>query len=214
MAKNAKYYVVWVGATPGVYDDWKSCEAQIKGYPNALYKSFRTKAEADQAYRESAKLYVRDRTRSSSSNRPALIGAKAGSIIQESISVDAACSGNPGVMEYRGVRTGSGEELFHMGPFAEGTNNIGEFLAIVHALALLEKQGDETTSIYSDSKIAQGWVRDGKARTRLLRNAKNKSLFDLIARAESWLKTHKWKNPLVKWDTRNWGEIPADFGRK
>ena len=42
--------------------------------------------------------------------------------IKESIAVDAACSGNPGKMEYRGVYVADGRELFHIGPFEEGTN--------------------------------------------------------------------------------------------
>lgn len=42
----------------------------------------------------------------------------------------------------------------------------------------------------------------------------NKSVFDLIERAEAWLNANTWQNPILKWDTENWGEIPADFGRK
>ena len=213
MAKNAKYYVVWVGATPGVYDNWKSCEAQIKGFPSARYKSFATRREAEEAFKEPAQKHVRTSRRHRNTVKET--GGRASAThIKDSISVDAACSGNPGIMEYRGVKTDSREELFRMGPFPDGTNNIGEFLAIVHALAMLERKGDSTTTIYSDSQIALGWARAGKARTKLTPNRKNHPLFDLIARAETWLKNHKLQNPLVKWDTRHWGEIPADFGRK
>ena len=61
-------------------------------------------------------------------------------IIKESIAVDAACSGNPGNMEYRGVYTKTKEQIFHQGPFPQGTNNIGEFLALVHGLAFFKKR--------------------------------------------------------------------------
>ena len=65
--------------------------------------------------------------------------------------VDAACSGNPGPMEYRGIDLATGAVVFHYGP-VHGTNNIGEFLAIVHALALMEQKGIRKT-IYSDSTM-------------------------------------------------------------
>lgn len=135
-------------------------------------------------------------------------------IIKESISVDAACSGNPGDMEYRGVWTANGQELFRIGPYRDGTNNIGEFLAIVHALALLKKQNDDKTPIYSDSRNAILWVKKKKANTKLARTRHNEIIFDLIARAEKWLRENTWSNPLLKWETKYWGEIPADFGRK
>ena len=57
--------------------------------------------------------------------------------------VDAGCSGNPGPMEYRGVDMRTGKQIFHFGPI-QGTNNIGEFLAIVHALALMEQRASQT----------------------------------------------------------------------
>ena len=131
----------------------------------------------------------------------------------QAIAVDAACSGNPGAMEYRGVCLTTGATLFHYGP-VYGTNNIGEFLAIVHALALLKQQGI-TRTVYSDSRNAMLWVKARKCRTRLARTPRTEPLFQLIARAENWLATHQWDDiPLLKWNTRAWGEVPADFGRK
>lgn len=131
----------------------------------------------------------------------------------DAIAVDAACSGNPGPMEYRGVHLPSGKQIFHFGPM-QGTNNIGEFLAIVHALALLQQKGYPNMTIYSDSRTAQIWVQKKKCKTTLQRTPETEKLFDIIARAEHWLQTHTYTNPIVKWDTDNWGEIPADFGRK
>ena len=130
-----------------------------------------------------------------------------------SIAVDAASSGNPGIMEYRGVDTRTGKVLFRQGPFPEATNNIGEFLAIVHGLAYLQKNKSSRV-IYSDSRTAIGWVRKKKCNTKLQVSEKNRDLFDMIRRAEHWLTNNAYKNPVVKWETRAWGEIPADFGRK
>ena len=131
----------------------------------------------------------------------------------ESLSVDAACSGNPGIMEYRGVYSKTGEEIFHQGPFKYGTNNIGEFLALVHGLAFL-KQKNSPLPIYTDSKTAIAWVRLKKAKTKLEKKESNAVLFELVARAEIWLQNNKFTTPIIKWETSVWGEIPADFGRK
>src|SRR5699024_475951 len=102
--------------------------------------------------------------------------------IKQSISVDAACSGNPGDMEYRGVDTESGDELFRVGPIQNGTNNIGEFLAVVHALALLKKENN-SMPIYSDSQVAIKWVRDKQANTTLRRDDSTTRIWNLIDRA-------------------------------
>jgi ribonuclease HI len=134
-------------------------------------------------------------------------------IIQNSLSVDASCLGNPGVMEYRGVETDSRREVFRVGPFQEATNNIGEFLALVHGLALL-KQQNSTIPVYSDSVTALAWVRKRKCKTTLVRCEANLRLFELIERAEKWLRENTYDNLVLKWDTGGWGEIPADFGRK
>lgn len=131
----------------------------------------------------------------------------------DAIAVDAACSGNPGPMEYQGIDLATGQRVFHYGP-VHGTNNIGEFLAIVHALALLNQQGKTDTTVYSDSYNAILWVNKRQCKTKLPRTPQTEPLFDIIARAEKWLRTHTYRNPLVKWETKLWGEVPADFGRK
>ncbi len=133
--------------------------------------------------------------------------------IYDSLSVDAACSGNPGLMEYRGVCTKTKKEIFKKGPFKSGTNNIGEFLALVHGLALL-KQNNINIPIYTDSVTAIAWVKKKCAKTKHERNIDNDELFNLIERAETWLKNNKFNNEIIKWETAEWGEIPADFGRK
>lgn len=130
----------------------------------------------------------------------------------QALCVDAACSGNPGPMEYRGVHIPSGKEIFRFGPI-QGTNNIGEFLAIVHALALLKQKG-LSMPIYSDSISGMAWVRNRKAKTTLEYNEKTAQALDLVRRAERWLRENTLTVPVLKWNTEEWGEIPADFGRK
>ncbi len=211
MAKKSKLYVVWEGAKPGIYTTWDDAKAQIQGFPNAKYKSFETRAEAETAFKGKYSSYY-DFSKKNDAKKPAGINQQR--IIQDSIAVDAACSGNPGNMEYRGVFTKTKEQIFHQGPFPDGTNNIGEFLALVHALAFLKREGMATTPIYSDSRTAIAWVRNKKAKTLLERTHRNAQIFELIDRAFIWLNTNTYKNPILKWETEDWGEIPADFGRK
>ena len=251
-----KYYVVWKGYAPGVYDSWEEAEIQVSGYPEASYRAFKTQEAAIEAWREGfdkegliqevaremARLSKegtviefdeykstdknvsgnnKNVTKSSASvTNSTNTDAKKKVITQtpppyntNSIAVDAACSGNPGPMEYRGVYVKTGQVLFKVGPMQQGTNNIGEFLAIVHALALQEKQGT-SLPIYSDSVNAQKWVRQGFCKTTLEENEVNAPIFDLVRRAETWLRTHTFRLPIYKWETKEWGEIPADFGRK
>ncbi len=215
MAKQ-KFYVVWEGRKPGIYTDWNECKKQVDGVAQAKYKSFESRAEADAALKANYWDFVKKTAPSAGGPKSAKVagGAGSGSIIQESMAVDAACSGNPGDMEYQGVRTDTGERIFHVGPLAEGTNNIGEFLALVHCLALLQQLGKPTMPIYSDSVNAQIWVKAKKCRTKLERSPRNVKIFQLIERAEQWLAVNRVTNPIIKWETKAWGEIPADFGRK
>ncbi len=224
MAKR-KFYVVWHGVEPGIYESWADCQAQIKNFKGAVYKSFDTHEAAEEAYYSSPSLYVKQRAASETKtktsatpacppdNRHDTVLPLPAEVAAEALAVDAACSGNPGPMEYRGVYLKTGQEVFHFGP-VYGTNNIGEFLAIVHGLALLHSHNRPFT-IYSDSRNAMLWVKNKKCKTSLPHNAKTEALFELIARAEKWLNTHDWSHiKLLKWQTKTWGEVPADFGRK
>ena len=209
--KTKKYYVVWFGNPTGIFDTWEACKKAIQGIPGAQYKSFATLEEAKMAYQREYADYRGKSTKKKLLSPEEL--KKIGEPDLYSIAVDAASSGNPGKMEYRGVDTQTGQLLFHQGPFAEGTNNIGEFLAIVHGLAYLKKK-NSTRALYTDSKIAMGWVKAKQCKTKLVKNVKNKPLFDLVTRAENWLKTNTYTTKILKWETQAWGEIPADFGRK
>lgn len=208
-----KWYVVWQGTEPGICDSWAECELRVKGVPGARYKAYDTQEEAVEAFRNDPG--EMDILRAIARAPREIINYDAiPDIVHDSIAVDGACSGNPGIMEYRGVDVPTGAELFRQGPFPDATNNIGEFLAIVHALALFHNQGNGHTAIYSDSRTALAWVRNKQCRTKLARTEANARLFEIIARAERWLSTHTWTNAILKWNTSEWGEIPADFGRK
>ena len=212
MSKKKKFYVVWQGHKKGVYTSWNACKKQIDGYTGAQYKAFINKDEANEAFTKNYKDYVGKETKKVVLS--AIEKASYGTPNLESIAVDAACSGNPGVMEYRGVLTHDKKEIFRMGPFKKGTNNIGEFLALVHGLALLKSKKLDKLPIYSDSKIAMSWVKKKQCRTNIVFDVSNKDILELIRRAEKWLKENTFNNPLLKWETKAWGEIPADFGRK
>lgn len=228
MATKAKYYVVWAGREPGIYTSWATCEQQVKGVAAARYKAFASREEAARAFVEGdtpasapqpAKATRPARsTRSDDVPNPPdwrqdTVLPLPPEVRADALAVDAACSGNPGRMEYRGIDLRTGAVAFHLGPLF-GTNNIGEFLAIVHALALLQKEGRTDTAIYSDSRNALLWVKARKCRTKLPETRKSAAVHDLIRRAEAWLRENDYDNPLLKWDTKRWGEVPADFGRK
>lgn len=210
--KKQKFYVVWEGVTPGIYESWTECLLQTKGYEGAKFKSFDTREEAEKAFTSSPRDFLKPNHSKPSIPQTPTNGTLPAAVIENSLAVDAACSGNPGQMEYRGVHVASRQEVFHYGP-VYGTNNIGEFLAIVHGLALLKQKGFDMP-IYSDSVNAISWVRQKKCKTKLPREPRTEALFQLIERAEKWLHENAYTTPLLKWETKLWGEVPADFGRK
>jgi ribonuclease HI len=201
----AKFYVVWKGRSTGIFRDWDSCKKSIEGFDGAQYKSFKTEKEAEAALKQGYYKSIKPQESSSSlkqpkPNYPAWV-------------VDAAWNTKTGDMEYQGIDLLTKKPIFHKGPYFDGTNNIGEFLAIVHALALLHKHQSDAP-IFSDSKTAIAWVKKKQANTKLDRTPRNGELFELLERAEAWLKTHSFSNKILKWETKWWGENPADFGRK
>jgi ribonuclease HI len=171
---SKKYYVVWKGRQTGIFTNWSECEEQIKGFSGALYKSFKTRVEAEAAlgliYQASIWPIANKEIIGQEPQEKIL---PANQLIINSVCVDASCIGNPGDVEYRGIYTATGEVIFHKRPMSNGTNNFGEFLAIVHALAHL-KNKESDIPVYSDSETAIIWVRNKKVRTSLVRSADNK----------------------------------------
>ena len=208
--KRQKYYVVWKGHHPGIYDSWAECKQHIDGYGSPIYKSFDNKEEASLAYRDNPSNYIGKKGKKDLSKLPLKEGDKPNLF---SLSVDAACSGNPGIMEYQGVFTETETKVFRLGPFNEATVNLGEFLALVHALAYLKKHNLDMP-VYTDSITAISWVRKKRINTKLKRQEINIKVFELIDRALIWLHNNSYETQILKWNTKLWGEIPADFGRK
>lgn len=209
--KKQMYYVVWAGHTPGIYLQWNEAQKQISGFKGSSYKTFGSKTLAHKAYNEGPENYQGDYKKTKDLSEEEL--AKIGNPIELTLTVDAACNG-VGDFEYRGVWNFNKDEVFKVGPYKGGSNNIGEFLALVHALAFLSNHRDvkmKNLPIYSDSRIAMGWVRAKTCRTKQIPPA---DVVNLIKRAEQWLKNNTYVNPILKWETKVWGEIPADFGRK
>lgn len=211
MAKKKKYYTVWAGHKPGVFDNWDECRAAIHGFEAARYKSFDSLELAQKALHDNPYKHIGKNAKAKPADNGKL--KMAGAPVENSIAVDAACNMATGQMEYQGVFTANRQLLFRQGPFPKASNNIGEFLALVHALAWCKKK-NLTLPVYTDSKTAIAWVRNKHAKTKVAQISENEVLFDLIDRAENWLKSNTWANPVLKWETEYWGEIPADFGRK
>lgn len=222
-----KYYVVWAGREPGVYDDWDDAREQIEGFPGARYKGFESPAAAAEAFRlgsdakpgslGSLLINARAKTKAGTEADRLLTldeqKRRFPEIDPDAWAVDASCLGNPGKMEYQCIDLATGRRVFHYGPVFPSTNNIGEFLAIVHALALMEQRGERHV-VYSYSRTAMSWVRKKTANTKLTGYKGNPQVSELIRRAETWLRTHNVRTVIRKWQTEIWGEIPADFGRK
>jgi ribonuclease HI len=215
MAKaTRKWYVVLVGRQPGIYSTWNECKQQVDSHPAARYKAYESLDEAKSVYAAGKIPYV-----------PKVEGQPAAPKVErevmiardgfepDSLSVDAACSGNPGIMEYRGIDNLTGIELFKTKAPILATNNVGEFLAIVHALAFLKGHTSGKT-IYSDSVNAINWVKAKTVRSKLLRTADTATAWQLMERAVIWLQNNTYPNAIKKWETTKWGENPADFGRK
>ncbi len=223
--KKQKYYVVWQGKKPGIYTDWDACKEQVVGVQGAQYKGFDSMAEAEAAIKlpYSSVVKVESGERRVESGKPSALtidengmtAVKPGTAnppVLDALAVDAACSGNPGVMEYQGIYIPTRTRVFHYRA-EKGTNNIGECLAIVHGLSYLKKHRLNQI-IYSDSVNAISWVRQKVCKSKLVEDASTAELWDYIHRAENWLRTNSYTTEIRKWDTDHWGEIPADFGRK
>jgi ribonuclease HI len=209
--KKKKYYVIWEGSKTGILESWDECKKSIHGFKGAKYKSFSSlelakKAFSDNYEKYKGKVFFKSDL---SKEQLELIGKPK----LDTVSVDAACSGNPGILEYQCVDTKTKKLIFHYGPLFESTNNIGEFLGLVHAISLMTKNNDNRP-IYTDSKTAISWVKRKSYRTNLEKTEKNTKSFELLDRAVEWLKTNDFTNPILKWETKAWGEIPADFDRK
>jgi ribonuclease HI len=206
MSKKPKFYVVWEGIKPGIYTTWDACKAQVNGQAAAKYKAYESKEEAERAFGEHFAKHIYKK-------ESGKVTIKSDAPRGYALVVDAAWSGSSLDMEYQAVWLHDRSPVFHRGPYKKGTNNIGEFLAIVHGLAFLQKN-NLTYPIYSDSRTAISWVNKKIANTKLVPHPDNAELLEILRRAEEWLRNNNFRVPILKWETEQWGENPADFGRK
>lgn len=209
--KEKKYYVVWEWRNKWVFDNRDLCKEQIHQFPWAKYISFSSKELAEKAFLSNSNEFIWKKEFESTLSKEEL--EKIWKPILESICVDWAWNTDTGDIEYQCVDTKTKQLIFRKWPYCDWTNNIAEFLWLIHALAYCKKNNLNTT-IYTDSMTAISWVRKKKALTKLQKNDRNKELFELVERAENWLNNNSFSNRILKWETRGWWEIPADFGRK
>jgi len=200
--RKKKFYVVWRGRKTGIFHDWKTCNAQVYGFPRARYKSFKTFALAQETLLEKSANGISNSKKETSPMLP----------ITDSISVDGACDMS-GKVEYKCVDISTGAVVYQSEVLLDGTNNIAEFIALVHALSYC-KRNNLNIPIYSDSVTAICWVKNKHQNTSHPRTKNNVRLFRLLDRAVEWLKENDYPNEILKWETKRWGENPADFGRK
>src|SRR5690348_8915559 len=205
-----KWYVVWNGKQPGIYNSWNQCKEQVHKYSNALFKSFATEELAQEAFKETVGISVEDKQGTERIRETVPLW---NNLIQDSIAVDGAWNTATRDMEYQGVYVKTRKSLFHAGPFRNGTNNLAEFLAIVHALIYCQEH-HLNLPIYSDSKTARGWVKRKTINTTCKRCRSNEPIFELVDGSLLWLKENEYENKILKWETKLWYENPADFGRK
>lgn len=199
----ARYYVVWKGRRPGIYDSWEACKAQVDGFPNARFKAFPTLNIA----RRALELGPR------AAELPTWFLAEPGPEVP-SVAVDAAASQAHGPVLYRGVvllPEGHTKLLFE-GQLPEATVNAGEFVALVEALCRLHEQGC-VLPVYTDSRVALTWYQKGGPPEKV-RRAWSEALRRAVEDAAAWLAAHPGPWDVRFWDTPNWGENPADFGHK
>jgi ribonuclease HI len=203
-----KWYVVWVGRTPGIYETWAECQIEVNGFPEARFKGFISRNAAEAAFKEGPEKHWGKK------DQAYRLGTKyPDEVRKDSIAVDVACKGPQGPMEFRGIDMKNRKIVFEKGPFRTGTNNIGEFLAIVEALKYIAKTNTHNT-IYSDSQVAIGWVRNKTCNTSLERTEATKDILAMAEDAVKWLRENRYSCHIQKWKTEEWGEIPADYGRK
>ena len=213
-----KVYIIFAPLEwKGIYYTWEDCKGALdrcRGQGHS-FSSFKKLTDAQEALRcGTLRSYKEKKAKTKAWLDPAL---PADCRVQlPCLVVDAACSGYPGPVEYRGVVLPEEYEAFRCGPYVSGTNNIGEYLAIVTGLRWLE-QNTLSFPLYSDSRCAIGWVKGhGNCNSHL--ETIGPELTDLVARAERWVhsspNSRKLTQRVRKWETVRWGEVPADYGNK
>ncbi len=160
-----KFYVVWAGRQTGVFTDWATTLRAVDGYAGARFKSYPTRADAEEAFRSGAasvgpKTPSKQKSGTDNSEHRA---AHTAHRFDVSIYCDGACEPNPG-------NAGSGIVVYRAGKLAElwyglynpmGTNNTAELNALYHALRMAEAEikAGHTVEVCSDSAYSINCIR-------------------------------------------------------
>jgi len=164
MAK--KFYVVWSGRQTGVFTDWATTQRAVDKYAGARFKSFPTRAEAEQAFGRGGSAGVPPKTsggRKAGTPRSKRSTPHTAHRFDVSIYCDGACEPNPG-------NAGSGIAVYRAGKLAElwfglynprGTNNTAELNALYHALRMAEAEikSGNAVELCSDSAYSLNCIR-------------------------------------------------------
>ncbi len=202
--KKQKYYVVWVGRALGVFNTWEECQQSISGFPGAKHKAFDCPKEAQAALSDGWEMHWGKAAITETGSKPDGL----------CLCVGAAWNVETRVLKYCGVLHPEWASTFHLNSIPGATNNIGEFLAIVYALAWLKEQGI-SAPVYSDSITALSWVRRKSVQSCAVGSAHASAKVEkMIAHSLKWLNDNTDHNPVCKWNTSEWGENPAHFERR
>ena len=170
MAK--KFYVVWAGRQTGIFTDWATTQRHVHGFPAARFKSFESRAEAEQAFKAGTPPLPGRRSAPTPARLAAEIHAPSADIQGVQIYCDGACDPNPG-------HAGSGIVVYRDGRLMElwyglynpnGTNNTAELNALHRALLMAESNiaAGHNTRLFCDSVYAincvSKWAHGWKAR--------------------------------------------------
>lgn len=140
-----KYYAVQKGRHPGVYETWDACSAEVKGFSGAVYKSFRSFAEAKAFAAGEEQEMFQDKD----------------DVLAEAY-VDGSFNAATGMYGWGAVIYFGGEVYEFSGASGEPAlapmrNVAGEITGSVEAIRFAIAQGAETLIIYHDYEGIAKW---------------------------------------------------------
>lgn len=194
----SKYYVVWRGHSPGIYENWNACKAQVKGFKYSYYRVFPTFKSANEAFGLSLTEFKRrQQFKENTFNlRP------------NSIVVSSKYEEKNMETVFTAFKVGDPPEiLFRTAICGKSTHNIVQFLALAASIKYCYENGLKSP-IYSDNPVALKWIRDRKINSQVIRSDRNQEVFDLVDEAIYWLNCNSYNNQLIEWDVEKHGYLP------
>jgi ribonuclease HI len=138
-----KLYAVRKGRVPGIYSSWEKCSQQVTGFPGAVYKSFESRAAAEQFLRGTAPVRLRAARPSIPANpdesQQAASSEQTSADILTTVAIytDGGCLVNPGPGGYGVVLKIGRRRSERSGGFRRTTNNRMELTACIAGLHAL-----------------------------------------------------------------------------